>query len=89
MPNLSLADKIVDAAKTGSIVPELAALDAITDGGTIAVGTPVSKITDASVAAALNSTFSDTEVEAALNALGSKINLIIDALEAFKISASS
>ena len=47
------------------------------------------KIVDASVAAALNSTFSDTEVEAALNALGGKINLIIDALEAFKVSASA
>ncbi len=89
MPNLSLADKIVDASKTGVVVPELAALDAITDGGTIAVGTTVAKITDASVAAALNSTFSDTEVEAALNALGGKINLIIDALEAFKVSASA
>jgi hypothetical protein len=47
------------------------------------------KITDASVAHALNATFSDTEVEAALNALGVKINLIIDALEAANISASS
>lgn len=89
MPNLSLADKIVDASKTGVVVPELATLDAITDGGTIAVGTTVAKITDASIAAALNPTFSDTEVEAALNALGGKINLIIDALEAFKVSASA
>lgn len=37
-------------------------------------------IADASVAHALNATFSDTEAEAALNALGTKINLIIDAL---------
>lgn len=37
---------------------------------------------DASEAHALNSTFSDTEVEAALNALGTKINAIIDALKA-------
>ena len=57
MPNLSLADKIVDASKTGSIVPELTALDAI--------------------------------VEAALNALGTKINSILTALKAFKIVASS
>lgn len=33
--------------------------------------------TNASTAHALNATFSDTEVEAALNALGSKINEII------------
>lgn len=39
-------------------------------------------VTDASVAHALNATFSDTEVEAALNALGVKINLILDVLEA-------
>lgn len=37
-------------------------------------------IADASVAHALNSTFSDTEVETALDALGTKINLLIDAL---------
>jgi hypothetical protein len=37
-------------------------------------------IADASVAHALNSTFSDTEVEGALNALGTKINGIIDVL---------
>lgn len=39
-------------------------------------------ITDASVAHALNSTFSDVEVEAALNALGVKINALLDVLEA-------
>lgn len=44
-------------------------------------------ITDASVAHALNATFSDTEVEAALNALGAKINLILDALDAIGITA--
>lgn len=37
-------------------------------------------ITDASEAHALNSSFSDTEVETALNALGAKINLILDEL---------
>lgn len=40
-----------------------------------------SHITDASTAHALNSTFSDTEVEAALNALGTKINSILVVLE--------
>ena len=44
------------------------------------------KITDAVVAHALNATFSDTEVEGALDALGVKINLIIDALEGHYIS---
>lgn len=39
-------------------------------------------IADASVAHALAATFSDTEVEAALNALGTKINAVIAALEA-------
>lgn len=43
-------------------------------------------ITDASVAHALNATFSDTEVETALNALGAKINLILDALDAAGIT---
>ena len=37
-------------------------------------------IADASTAHALNATFSDTEVEAALNALGTKINAILDVL---------
>ena len=46
-------------------------------------------IADAVVAHALNSTFSDTEAESALNALGVKINAIIDALEANGILAAS
>lgn len=39
-------------------------------------------IADAVVAHALNATFSDTEVEAALDALGVKINAILDVLDA-------
>lgn len=39
-------------------------------------------VSDANEATALNATFSDTEVEAALNALAVKINAIIDALKA-------
>lgn len=46
-------------------------------------------IANASVAHALNSTFSDTEVEAALNALGVKINAILDVLEAHGLMADS
>lgn len=44
-------------------------------------------ITDASVAHALNVVFSDTEVEAALNALGAKINTILDVLDAYGFTA--
>lgn len=46
-------------------------------------------IADASVAHALNATFSDTEVETALNALGTKINAIIAVLESKGIIATS
>lgn len=46
------------------------------------LGDPITAIAAASEAHALNSTFSDTEAEAALDALGAKINLIIAALVA-------
>jgi hypothetical protein len=46
-------------------------------------------ITDASEAHALNATFSDTEVEAALNALGVKVNAVIAALIAAGIVAAA
>lgn len=52
-------------------------------------GTARTTVADASTAHALNATFSDTEVEAALNALGVKINAILASLEAFDIHASS
>lgn len=45
------------------------------------IGLAQTLVSDASVAHALNATFSDTEVEAALNALGTKINSILDILE--------
>lgn len=44
---------------------------------------------DASSYHALNSTFSDTEVEAALNALGTKINGILTALKSHGLIADS
>lgn len=53
----------------------------------VSAAAPTSAITDASVAHALNASFSDTEVEAALNALGTKINLILAALRAKQIIA--
>lgn len=58
-------------------------------GKPVAAGTQAAHIADASTAHALNATFSDTEAEAALNALGTKINSILDALEAFGILAAS
>lgn len=42
---------------------------------------PATHIADASTSHALNATFSDTEVEAALDALGSTINSILTVLE--------
>jgi hypothetical protein len=54
--------------------------------------TPTDKcafVSDAVVAHALNSTFSDTEAEAALNALGVKINAILDILEEKGLMAAS
>lgn len=74
-----------------------AATQVVDDGGEIRInsggkitsaGVQASAITDASVEHALNSTFSDTEVEDALDALGAKINSIIAALEGAGIIAS-
>jgi len=58
-------------------------------GAVVASGTQQSTVADASVAHALNATFSDTEVEAALDALGVKINTLLASLEAFGINASA
>lgn len=52
------------------------------------VGTQGALIADASVAHALNATFSDTEAEAALNALGTKVNLILARLRAHGLIAT-
>lgn len=46
------------------------------------ITSPQTLVADAVVAHALNATFSDTEAEAALDALGVKINAILDILEA-------
>jgi hypothetical protein len=63
-------------------------------GGKLAFlgATPVARqahIADADTAHAINATFSDTEVEAALNALGTKLNSILAILEAFGLQATS
>jgi hypothetical protein len=55
----------------------------------VVVASQQALVADASVAHALNATFSDTEVEAALNALGGKINAILDILEAHGLMAAS
>ena len=49
----------------------------------------VATIADAVVAHDVNATFSDTEVEAALDALGVKINAVIAALDAHGLTADS
>ena len=78
----------IGAGAGTAVTASAAELNKLTgSGATVASGTQVSGITDAVVAHALNSTFSDTEAEAALDALGTKINLIIAALEAYGISA--
>jgi hypothetical protein len=54
--------------------------------------TPAAKqthVADAETSHALNATFSDTEVEGALNALGTKINSILATLETFGFHATS
>ena len=53
------------------------------------VGMTGDAIANASVAHALNATFSDTEVETALNALGGKVNAILDVLRANGIIAEA
>lgn len=73
---------IVKAIETGADSGEVT-------GTAIGITTASSNIADASTAHALNATFSDTEVETALDALGTKINSIIAVLEAHGLAASS
>lgn len=63
-----------------NILHEQDVRDVIQDEIEDSVGKTGTAITDASVAHALNATFSDTEAEAALNALGGKINSILAVL---------
>lgn len=53
------------------------------------IGTQGAAITAASTAHALNATFSDVEVETALNALGTAINSIISRIEAHGLVADN
>jgi len=82
-------------AKSGSTEPALAVSGGLAQkGGTIglfgkAAVSQQANIADASTAHALNAIFSDTEAEAALNALGTKINSILAVLEAYGLTATS
>lgn len=53
------------------------------------IGQQQTLVADAVVAHDLNATFSDTEAEAALNALGVKINAVLDILEAHGLMSAS
>lgn len=53
------------------------------------IATAQTLVSDASTAHALNATFSDVEAETALNALGTKINAILDILEAHGLMKAS
>lgn len=81
---LTVADRINEALNSGKVPNELSNLTGPT--AKLAAGVQQAKITDASTAHVINATFTNTEVQTALNALGTKINVLIDALEAFKIS---
>lgn len=83
--NLTLADAINEAKNTGRNPPGLENLSKLSASSTIAAGTTATAVENASTTHNLNSTFSDTEAEAALNALGTKLNSILAALREFKI----
>lgn len=80
------AGKVAAATVTATTI---AATTITQNSKAVASGTKAAHLADANTAHDLNATFSDTEAEAALNALGTKINTIIDALEAFGIMAAS
>lgn len=60
-----------------------------TADGESCIGDRQALVADAVVAHDVNATFSDTEVEAALDALGVKINAILDILEAHGLMADA
>lgn len=77
-----------DQKPNDKILHQDAVEEVIADVIEAGVGLTGAAIADASVAHALNSTFSDTEVEAALNALGGKINAILAVLRTNGIIAA-
>lgn len=88
MAKKSIADAIVEAHLTGEI-PE--ALSGFADGETIPSGETQAHITDASVAHSVTGadTIDQSDLEAALDALGGKVNAILAVLEEYKLVATS
>ena len=81
------ARQLSNGASEGHLLGQSASDKVALHGATPTVQSAL--IADASVAHALNSTFSDTEAEAALDALGGKINAIIDVLIAKGLIAAA
>lgn len=94
------ADRILGRLTSAGVVTELTASDLVSilesekwsfTGDMGFFGAPAisqpANITDANVAHALNATFSDTEVEAALDALGGKINSVLSTLDSLGLTA--
>ncbi len=90
------ADRILGRLTDVGVVTELTAADLVSIleaedwafAGTLTFpGNIQSNITDASETHALNAVFDDTEVEAALDALGVKINAILTALDGFGVTS--
>lgn len=87
--NLTISGDIALGASKTLTIPATGAINIAAGGQIKAAGTQAATIADAEIAHALNSTFSDTEAEAALDALGAKINSILAALEGVGILAAS
>lgn len=87
---MTTTNQTLNRADSGSLLMIGGELRVLT-GGTITPnsGTQATVISAAETSHALNATFSDTEVEAALNALGTKFNSLLAAIKAVGIVASS
>jgi hypothetical protein len=88
--NSNVAEILPEAAGTGT----LRDLKVGASGGKLGLlgATPVARqahVDDADTAHALDETFSDTEVESALNALATKLNAVLKTLEDFGLHATS
>lgn len=85
---VTAGDLTMGASSTVEI-PATGAINMAAGAELQADGTQASHIADADVAHDVNATFSDTEVEAALDALGGKINAILAVLEGIGATAIS
>ncbi|MCP4897606.1 MAG: hypothetical protein GY906_11595 [bacterium] len=86
---MSAQGKVHGNGPDQTVVESGGSVDVRTGGQIQANGTQASHIADASTSHALNATFDDTEVEAALDALATKLNSALAALEGAGITASS